>query len=145
MPGPRTHSETRFSTLRSSPAGNPDAGGSVSGDAHAVRGRSGRSTVRGGQLSEDVRDVDARGLVADHEPFGDLAVGETLGEESEDFELARGEVELAERRVRCRSARRSGAKVDARAASECLDFGQQRPCAELGYDGVRVKEERFDC
>src|SRR5262245_11120127 len=43
------------------------------------------------QLAEDGVDVELGGVLADAEALGDALVGEALGEELEDFELARGQ------------------------------------------------------
>ena len=55
----------------------------------AVRDRGGFDPVLGVELSQDVRDVDAGGLDADHQRGGDLAVGVAAGDQAEDLGLAR--------------------------------------------------------
>src|SRR5262245_27032891 len=42
------------------------------------------------ELRQDVRDVHARGLAADHEPVGDLPVAEAVGQEREHLLLPAG-------------------------------------------------------
>jgi len=42
------------------------------------------------QLAKDVGDVPVHGVLADDQPLGDLAVGESLGEQPEHLSLARG-------------------------------------------------------
>jgi hypothetical protein len=59
----------------------------------AVRDCGRLAPVRGPELAQDVRDVDAGGLDADHEGRGDLAVGIAMGDESQDFGLARRQAE----------------------------------------------------
>jgi hypothetical protein len=43
------------------------------------------------ELAEDVRHVRRDGLLADEEPVGDLAVGESVGEQPEHLDLSRRE------------------------------------------------------
>jgi hypothetical protein len=59
-----------------------------------------------GELAEDVCDVHAGGLVTDEEAAGDLAVGQSVGEEREHFDLAGCQFELLQR-----GDRRLGGKV----------------------------------
>ena len=78
----------------------------------------GLRAVAGADLGEDVVDValDRRG--ADHEPLGDLGVGQALGDQAEHLDLARGEVvgQLgAARPARWPAPRRRGAGSPGRA------------------------------
>ena len=49
-----------------------------------VSDRGGFDPILGVELSQDVQDVDAGGLDADHKRGGDLAVGVAAGDEAED-------------------------------------------------------------
>jgi hypothetical protein len=54
-----------------------------------VRDRGGLDPVAGVELGQDVGDVDAGGLDANHQLLGDLAVGVAAGDKAEDLGLAR--------------------------------------------------------
>ena len=68
-----------------------------------LRGDPGRLRPRRGpELAQDVRDVDARRVLADEQLLGDLAVGPALDQERQDVALAAGQAERILRASRSR-------------------------------------------
>ncbi len=59
--------------------------------ATVQRAQDGLTPVVDLQLGEDVGDMVAHGLLADHHPRGDLAVAQALCDEAEDLQLSRGQ------------------------------------------------------
>jgi hypothetical protein len=100
-----------------SPAGR----GACSLQAVLVRVGGGGGAAGQSQLGEDVADVGGHGFLADDEMFGDLTVGEPLGDVGQDFFLAAGQ-----------TAGRRGCEVPTRGPAG-------------GLDPRQLRTERFAC
>ena len=107
----------------------------------AVRDGGRFEPVRRVELAQDVRDVDAGGLDADHELGGDLAVGVAAGDERQHLRLARRQPEALLRGpasrgvVRRRRRRDRAARVAASSSSSrsrgCAPIRAATACASL--------------
>src|SRR5690606_17944693 len=89
--------ETRCAGHKALPHPPDLAGGFSLTDRHAHAQLAGPHRRLGptarAELAQDRRDVHARGLVADKEPFADLPVGEALGHELEYLSLPEGQLD----------------------------------------------------
>jgi len=105
-----------------------------------MRGRGRGRAVGYGELGQDVRDVDAHGLLADEERTGDLAVRAAVAEQLEHFLLAAGEAERG-LMLRCHL---SGApvddEIDPSSPGQRLDLAEQRRGAKSRGDRIRLTQ-----
>ena len=97
---PAGHRQERSRTTHRSRCRSSTGSRSPRHDGQPLTGRSGPVAMRDGggfpsvgcvQLAQDVGDVDAGGLHADHQLVGDLAIGEPVGEEGQHLDLTGGE------------------------------------------------------
>src|SRR5581483_7458958 len=142
---PRATARARLRPWPSCPPSCPGVTGEAYESARqgeAMGDRGGLAAVRRVELAEDVLDVDARRLDADHELGGDLAVRVAAGDEAQHLGLAPGQAEqplgtgLAFERVGRRR------ELETRALREQLELAQERLRPEPARDGVRLPERR---
>jgi hypothetical protein len=87
--------------------------------------------------------VHAGGLVADEQSGADLAVGQPIGEQGENLDLAAGELEPGQRGVDPGLGGRWLVELEAGAAGERLDLPAQGPGAQFLGRGVGGAHKRL--
>jgi hypothetical protein len=88
--------------------------------------------------------VDARGLIADEQLSADLAVSQAGGEQGENFDLARRQLEPLQRGIRRRPGSTSLAELDASTAGERSELAAQGLGVQFVRYRVGVADERFN-
>jgi hypothetical protein len=110
-------------------------GSAEGGEPVALPDLAGLDPIGDIQFAQQVGHVDARGLLADEECFGDLTVGPTRRQLGKDFDFA-----LSQSQVTCEQClirrfavveRCERCELDAGSLGEILDLGPQRESAEL--------------
>jgi hypothetical protein len=111
--------------------------------SEALRDRGRLDPVRRVELPQDVRDVHAGGLHADHERLRDLAVRVTTGDQRKHLGLARSQPEDLPHALRAIVRLRVGrCRLEPSALGQQLELSQQRLGADSSRDRVRLMERR---